>query len=162
MTKHYTPEKYRARSSIGYLVKRAHCLMTDCLDVAFAQQEFTFMQWVVLMYIRDGIGVTATDICRDYRHDQGALTRVIDQLEDRGLIERRRSVEDRRVVQLSLTPQGRKTVETLIPVVVERLNTALDGFTVSEVSELTRLLGKLVSRVELEANQRDVAARSST
>jgi DNA-binding MarR family transcriptional regulator len=149
--KHYTPEKYRARSSIGYLVKRAQCLMSDCLDVAFAKQDFTFMQWVVLMYVRDGIGVTATDICRDYRHDQGALTRVIDQLEERGLIERQRSAEDRRVVQLSLTAQGRRTVESLIPVVVERLNTALDGFTVAEVSEFTRLLNKLVSRVEQEA-----------
>lgn len=151
MIKHYTPEKYRARSSIGYLVKRAQCLMSDCLDVAFAQKDFTFMQWVVLMYVRDGIGITATDICRDYRHDQGALTRVIDQLEERGLIERQRSAEDRRVVQLSLTAQGRKTVESLIPVVVERLNTALDGFTASEVSELARLLGKLVNRIEQEA-----------
>lgn len=153
MIKHYTPEKYRARSSIGYLVKRAQCLMADCLDVAFAEQDFTFMQWVVLMYVRDKIGVTATDICRDYRHDHGALTRVIDQLETRGLIKRQRSKEDRRVVDLSLTAQGRRTVETLIPVVVERLNTALDGFTVAEVSELTRLLGKLVSRVEQEVRE---------
>jgi DNA-binding MarR family transcriptional regulator len=151
MVKHYTPEKYRARSSIGYLVKRAQSLMAECLDVAFAQKDFTFMQWVVLMTVRDGIDVTATDICRDYRHDQGALTRVIDQLETRGLLERQRSTEDRRVVQLTLTAQGRKTVESLIPVVVERLNTALDGFSVAEVGELTRLLGKIVSRLEQEA-----------
>ena len=119
-------------------------------DVAFAQQDFTFMQWVVLMTVRDGLAVTAATICRDYRHDQGALTRVIDQLETRGLLERQRSTEDRRVVELKLTEQGSKTVENLIPVVVERLNTALDGFTTEEVGELTRLLGKLVSRVELE------------
>lgn len=150
MIKHYKPEGYRARTSIGYLVKRSHALMSESLDVAFAQQDFTFMQWVVLMTVRDGLAVTAATICRDYRHDQGALTRVIDQLETRGLLERQRSTEDRRVVELKLTEQGSKTVESLIPVVVERLNTALDGFTVEEVSELTRLLGKLVSRVELE------------
>ncbi|PTU33005.1 MarR family winged helix-turn-helix transcriptional regulator [Stenotrophobium rhamnosiphilum] len=150
MHKHYQPEGYRARTSIGYLIKRSHSLMSECLEVAFAQKDFTFMQWVVLMTVRDGLAVTATDICRDYRHDQGALTRVIDQLETRGLLERQRSTEDRRVVQLALTEQGSKTVESLIPVVVERLNTALDGFTVDEVGELTRLLGKLVSRVEVE------------
>ena len=124
--------------------------MTECLEVAFSQKDFTFMQWVVLMTVRDGLAVTATDICRDYRHDQGALTRVIDQLETRGLLERQRSAEDRRVVQLSLTDKGRETVESLIPLVVERLNTALDGFTVEEVSELTRLLWKLVARIEQE------------
>ncbi|MGH8462111.1 MAG: MarR family winged helix-turn-helix transcriptional regulator [Stenotrophobium sp.] len=146
--KHYSAEKYRARSSIGYLVKRAHGLMMDRVEAAFVGHDFTFMQWVVLMYVRDELGFTATDICRDYRHDSGALTRVIDQLESRGLLERRRSDEDRRVVRLHLTAQGRKTVESLIPLVVERLNYALDGFTASEVSELTRLLGKLISRVE--------------
>ena len=150
MIKHYKPEGYRARTSIGYLIKRAQGLMSESLDVAFAQQDFTFMQWVVLMTVRDGLAVTATDICRDYRHDQGALTRVIDQLETRGLLERQRSAEDRRVVQLSLTDKGRETVESLIPLVVERLNTALDGFTVEEVSELTRLLWKLVARIEQE------------
>ena len=150
MIKHYKPEGYRARSSIGYLIKRSQSLMTECLEVAFSQKDFTFMQWVVLMTVRDGLAVTATDICRDYRHDQGALTRVIDQLETRGLLERQRSAEDRRVVQLSLTDKGRETVESLIPLVVERLNTALDGFTVEEVSELTRLLWKLVARIEQE------------
>ena len=146
--KHYTPDKYRARSSIGYLVKRAHGLMIDRVEAAFIGHDFTFMQWVVLMYIRDELGFTATDICRDYRHDSGALTRVIDQLEVRGLLERRRNDEDRRVVRLYLTEQGRETVESLIPLVVDRLNTALDGFTTSEVSELTRLLGKLITRIE--------------
>ena len=150
MIKHYNPEGYRARTSIGYLVKRSHALMSESLEVAFSQQDFTFMQWVVLMTVRDGLAVTAATICRDYRHDQGALTRVIDQLETRGLLERQRSTEDRRVVELKLTEEGSKTVENLIPVVVERLNTALDGFTTEEVGELTRLLGKLVSRVELE------------
>ena len=146
--KHYTPDKYRARSSIGYLVKRAHGLMMDRVEAAFIGHDFTFMQWVVLMYIRDELGFTATDICRDYRHDSGALTRVIDQLEVRGLLERRRNDEDRRVVRLYLTEQGRETVESLIPLVVDRLNTALDGFTTSEVSELTGLLGKLITRIE--------------
>lgn len=145
---HYTPEKYQARSSIGYLVKRAHGLMMDRVEAAFAGHDFTFMQWVVLMYVRDELGFTATDICRDYRHDSGALTRVIDQLESRGLLERRRSEEDRRVVRLHLTKLGSKTVESLIPLVTGRLNSALGGFSTTEVSELTRLLGKLIARIE--------------
>lgn len=145
---HYTPDKYRARSSIGYLVKRAHGLMMDRVEAAFAGHDFTFMQWVVLMYVRDELGFTATDICRDYRHDSGALTRVIDQLETRGLLERQRSEADRRVVRLHLTKLGSKTVESLIPLVTERLNSALDNFSSAEVSELTRLLGKLITRIE--------------
>jgi DNA-binding MarR family transcriptional regulator len=146
---HYRAATYKARTSIGYLVKRSHALMLDNLEPAFADQGFTFIQWVVLMYLRDGIAVNAKDICGEFRHDSGALTRVIDQLAERGLVERVRGVIDRRKVDLHLTPAGRKAVETLIPTVVDKLNFALADFSGTEVREFTRLLTKLNSAMQL-------------
>jgi DNA-binding MarR family transcriptional regulator len=140
---HYRADSYKARSSIGYLVKRSHGLMHDNIEPAFAEHGFTFMQWVVMMYLRDGIALNPKDICSEFRHDSGALTRVLDQLAERGLVERQRSVTDRRKVDLKLTKDGRKTVESLIPIVVDGLNGALTDFTPTEFAELTRLLIKL-------------------
>src|SRR5689334_19625970 len=94
---YYRAETYRARDSIGYLMKRVTSMMTDRIEASFESHGFTFTQWLVLMYLRDGIGITTAGICREMRHDSGALTRVIDQLEERGLITRNRSREDRRV-----------------------------------------------------------------
>jgi DNA-binding MarR family transcriptional regulator len=82
-----------------------------------------------------------------FRHDSGALTRVIDQLAERGLLERVRRDRDRRKVELQLTPAGRETIEGLIPLVVEKLNLALDDFSGDEVHELQRLLVKLNNRL---------------
>jgi len=146
---HYRAESYKARSSIGYLVKRAHALMLDNLEPAFAEQGFTFIQWVVLMYLRDGIAVNAKDICVEFRHDSGALTRVIDQLAERGLVERVRGLADRRKVDLHLTVAGRAAVESLIPTVVDKLNIALGDFSSAEVHEFSRLLAKLNSTMQL-------------
>ncbi len=147
---HYKTETYRARSSIGYMVKRVHALMMDGLEPAFAEHGFSFMQWVVLMYLRDGIALNPKHICTEFRHDSGALTRVLDQMEKRGLLERRRSTEDRREVELHLTDAGRETVESLIPLVVGKLNGALQDFTKVEVTELARLLNKLILGMEHE------------
>ena len=78
-----------------------------------------------------------------FRSNSGALTRVIDQLAERGLLERSRRDRDRRKVELELTAAGRKVIESLVPLVVDKLNLALSDFSNDEVRELTRLLLKL-------------------
>jgi DNA-binding MarR family transcriptional regulator len=144
---HYHASTYTARDSIGYLIKRAQSMMMDVLENLFADRGFSFIHYAILTYVRDGIAVNPKDICVQYRHDSGALTRVIDQLEERGLLARVRRGNDRRKVELELTDAGRKTVESLIPLVVDKLNLALGDFSREEVAEFKRLLLKLNTRL---------------
>jgi len=149
---HYRTSSYAPRTSIGYLVKRSYALLMDSMEPMLAQRGFTFIQYVVLAYLRDGIAINAKDFCAEFRHNSGALTRVIDQLAERGYLDRARGLRDRRKVDLQLTPTGRKAVEGLIPLVVDALNIALDDFSTAEVNELARLLSKLNSTLEGELN----------
>jgi DNA-binding MarR family transcriptional regulator len=148
MSQHYDAKSFTSGKSIGYLVKLAHLMMVDRATEAFAGHDLSFVQWVVMIRLREGKEVTASDLCRALRHDTGALTRMIDQLEERGYVSRVRSKEDRRVVQLGLTAAGSKITDKLTPIIVERLNTALDGFSKAEFNELSRLLTKLVDTLQ--------------
>jgi DNA-binding MarR family transcriptional regulator len=139
---YYQVSTYRAQKSVGYLIKRAHSLMLDVMEPVLEARGFTFIQYVILSWLRDGIAVNPKDICFQYRHNSGALTRVIDQLAERGLLERMRRDRDRRKVELQLTPAGRETIASLIPLVVEKLNLALADFSSAEVEEFLRLLIK--------------------
>src|SRR3954471_12582962 len=145
--RHYSADSFHLQDSIGYLVKRTQRLMHDRIEAVFASQGITFQQWVVLMPLRDGLATTTAGLCKELRHDSGAMTRLIDQLEERGLIGRRRQQADRRVVDLELKPAGRRMVESLIPLAVDTLNAALAGFTKAEVQQLKGLLHKLITRV---------------
>jgi DNA-binding MarR family transcriptional regulator len=145
---HYEQSTYRTQNGIGYLVKRAHSMMLDVMEPVFEARGFTFIQYVIMSWVRDGIAVNPKDICAQYRHDSGALTRVIDQLAERGLVERVRRDRDRRKVELQLTPAGRETIESLVPLVVEKLNAALAEFSTEEVNELLRLLIKLNTKLQ--------------
>ncbi len=147
MSPFYNPKTYKARDSVGYLVRRAGNLMTTRVEAVFADYEITFAQWLVLMKLRDGLATTAAEIARDMCHDSGALTRIIDQLAQRGLIERQRGQEDRRTITLTLTERGLETVNGLVPTVVGLLNMALVDFTDDEASTLNRLLNKLIDGV---------------
>lgn len=71
------------------------------------------------------------------------LTSVIDNLEGRELVERRRHSEDRRVVTIILTPAGRRLVASVLPAHVGKL---VEAFSVLDVEEQDRL-GELCRRL---------------
>lgn len=146
LKQHYKADSYELGSSVGYLLKSALRAMQDRVQARFASEGLTFQQWIVLMHIREGLALTVAALCRETRHDSGAMTRLIDQLEKRKLIERRRSSKDRRVVELLLTKEGQKTIESSKPLVIETLNEALEGFTRQEVRNLEDYLRRIASR----------------
>ena len=159
---HYHPKTYEARNSVGYLVKRTYALMLDCLEPAFAAKGFTYMQYVVLMQLRSGEAINQRDFSQIFRHDSGALTRVIDQLAERGLVRRERNAADRRKVNLHLTPEGLATCEALIPPVVDKLNAGVADFSRAELEQLLHLLGKFIGGMERELARAADPAREAT
>jgi DNA-binding MarR family transcriptional regulator len=159
---HYHVSTYKAQSSVGYLVKRAHSLMLDVMEPLIEAHGFSFVQYVILAWLRDGIALNPKEFCSKYRHDTGAITRVIDQLAERGLVERVRRDRDRRKVELELTAAGRAVIEELIPLAVEKLNLALIDFSHEEVQELLRLLMKLNTSLESRASSESPVSSESS
>ena len=143
----YHVKGYRSQRSVGYLLRRSGKLITGHIEALFIEEDIGFVQWAILMNLRDGLRMTAAELCQHLCHDSGALTRVIDQMEKRGLIRRKRSVKDRRRVSLELTAKGRKTAESALTRVVKLYNELLSDFTHEEVemfiSLLTRFIGRL-------------------
>ncbi|HEY3638966.1 MAG TPA: MarR family winged helix-turn-helix transcriptional regulator [Rhizomicrobium sp.] len=147
---HYTVEAFRAGESLGYLIRRLHNLVMPRAEALFEEAEFTFSQWVVLMAVRDGVASRCADLARMMEHDAGATTRLVDQMEERGLIRRRRSTTDRRVVHLEITAAGKAVAKTMIPRIVNFWNEVLEDFSSQEFAQLVTLLTRLAERIELE------------
>ena len=124
----YSVETFQARRSLGYLIKRLNNLIVPRAEAMFSDADFTFSQWVVLMAVRDGIAETCAEIARHMDHDTGATTRLVDQLEERGYLKRRRSTSDRRVVHLEITPAGKVLAKALMPRLIDFWNEVLEGF----------------------------------
>jgi DNA-binding MarR family transcriptional regulator len=72
--------------------------------------ELTNAQLRALMVLRKG-EQTAGQIAESSFSNPASVTVMLDNLEEAGVIERRRSSEDRRVCLVSLTEQGRQIVE---------------------------------------------------
>ena len=147
-TVHYTPDNFTARTAVGYLLRRTLNLLQPRMEALFVDHEFTFVQWCVLMQLRDGLANRAADISRNLNHDSGALTRIIDQLEARGMLERTRSQEDRRMVELALTERGRSALDGLIPHVVDQVNDLFGEFSRQEIETLVTLLNRMIGKLQ--------------
>ncbi len=150
MSKPFQLEILYAQRSPGYMVRRLHNLLQERAEALFADAEITFTQWVALMGLRDGLVDTCAGIARHLNHDTGATTRLVDQLERRGLVTRSRSESDRRVVHLKLTPQGKALAKALAPRIVAFWNEMLADFPAADVSTLLDMLERLGDRVEAE------------
>lgn len=148
----YKVETFEGRRSLGYLVRKLHNLVVPRAEALFADAEISFTQWIMLVAVRDGIATTCGEIARHLNHDTGATTRLADQLEKRGLLARRRCTEDRRVVFLDITPEGKELAELLSPRIVNFWNATLDGTLQPEEAELlVTLMTRLIARLESEA-----------
>jgi DNA-binding MarR family transcriptional regulator len=136
--------------SVGYLMGRARASLLSRLDAELERFGLTGMQFAVLKHLADGAARTAADLCRFMQYDTGAMTRIIDRLEQRGLIRRERCRDDRRVVFLRVAPAGRAQLPRLMAVGTRVLEAHLAGFSSGEIALLKEYLGRMIANGRLQ------------
>jgi DNA-binding MarR family transcriptional regulator len=141
----YVPGQYRADQSVGFLMKRVMSSILAQADQRLASLDLTHAQWLPLFKLAVKDCDTVAALARELDLDPGAMTRALDRLEAKGLVLRERSTEDRRVVRLRLTEEGRKIARKVPPVMAEVLNQHLAGFSEAEWKQLLALLARMVA-----------------
>lgn len=141
----FTPE-----SSVGYLLRRLQQVMAAALEPIFTAEGLTMTHWSALVFIYLRGTTTGIEVARDLSYDKGAVTRLLDTLEERGLLTRTRDTADRRCVNLTLTEEGREVAMKCKEAVTARWNVWLDDWPAEEVHQLMSWLIKLRTRIETD------------
>ena len=144
MADFYDVRNYDPRESLGYLVTMVRRRLLDLVEPDFAQLGLTPVQAIIVMGLDAGVADTAADLCKTMQHDPGAMTRVLDQLEERGLVRRVRLAGDRRAQKLELTAAGRKALPAIKSAAVRASNRMLSGFSRGEAQQLIGYLKRLL------------------
>lgn len=92
-----------------------------------------------------GHASTVAELARACNLDAGAMTRMLDRLEAKGLCKRIRSETDRRVVNIALTDTGRTVARGIPGVLYTVLNQHLTGLSVEEFSVFKSLLQRILA-----------------
>ena len=137
--------------SVGYLVTLAHRTLIKNLEAQLQRFDLTANQWAPLLAIAHGQCNTVAGCARETGIDAGAMTRMLDRLEPQGLVRRQRSDDDRRVVNVALTSEGKKIAREIPPVISRVLNQHLRGFSQHEFELIKDLLQRFLANGEIAA-----------
>jgi DNA-binding MarR family transcriptional regulator len=141
----YDGASYVAGDSVGYLLNQVMTSMRRQVEQAMTAHDLTAAQWYPLWKLKRDGPCTAQELARDIDIDAGAMTRLIDRLAAKGLVQRLRCDTDRRRVMLTLTAAG-EAVAGHVPQVLADVNNAyLRDFSRDEWQQLKDLLRRMLA-----------------
>lgn len=142
---HYTQGTFSLTGSVGFAINKARNVLVTEIDAALKELDITSQQMGIVLSLTHGVATTPFELSKLLGIDTGLMTRMLDKLESKGLLERSRSLEDRRVVNLKLTEKGEEVASHIPEIVPVVLNQRLRHFSKAEFKELHRLLIKFAA-----------------
>lgn len=141
----YRAERYDANDSVGFLMHQVVLSMRRQIEQAMAKHDLTAAQWGPLWVLKRDGPCTVQELARDLDVDTGATTRLVGRLVAKGLVRRQRLPSDRRVVRLSLTPEGEALAAKAPPLLAQLNNQYLSGFSRDEWLTLKAQLRRMLA-----------------
>ncbi|HZP93262.1 MAG TPA: MarR family transcriptional regulator [Burkholderiales bacterium] len=132
------------------------------LEAHFERHRLTTSSWLALMmiYCSPRRRVTPSELSAAVIQSRTHMTRVADDLAEKGLIRRMPSAEDRRRVDLALTATGVRTIERLLPLTWNEYERALGAFTIAERRQLEGLLRRWLQHLGAAPSRASVAPQA--
>lgn len=137
MNKHADPRR------VARLISRAQNALADELDAKLAPFDITAAQYVVLSTLHSGRANIAAQICKELSYSPGAMTRMLNRLEQKGMIQKTPSLGNRRTVQLELTEAGQRLFPRLLEVSGTVVHQYFGAFSAQELDTFEALLLKM-------------------
>ena len=130
-------------SSTPHLMKRLAMLQKDRAGAAFEETGLSPYHYAVLALLEEEPPETQAMIADALGYDRSHLVGILDELEERRLIERKRDPGDRRRHLVTLTPDGKRTATKLRSIVTKLEDEFLAPLDDAERKSLHRLLLRL-------------------
>ena len=135
------PDEYRLQDQIGFVLRKAHQRHLAIFALRIA--DLTPPQFAALAKLADVGETSQNQLGSLIAMDAATVKGVIDRLKARGLVELSRHDVDKRRLLVSLTPQGRETVERLIPLAETITAETLAPLSRKEATTLLKLLSRI-------------------
>ena len=134
-------------SHFGYILSDAARLMRTVFDRRVREMGLTRSQWLVLTRLHRRPGASQTELADMLEVEKASAGRMIDRMERNGWVVRRTDAADRRINRIYLSREAERVHARMWVIAQATIDDALVGLTAPERSDLTRLLGRVKTRL---------------
>ena len=107
----------------------------------------TRVQWIAMYYLLKYGDLSQKDLGERMDIKESTVARLLDRMEDEGLIKRTKGREDRRVTYIKLTDKGRERIEELLPEGQKMSEFFSMGIPEEEIQIFKRVLQKFMENI---------------
>ncbi|TAE15146.1 MAG: MarR family transcriptional regulator [Bacteroidetes bacterium] len=137
-------------NAYSLLLERTSKRIKQYAQTQFKLQKFgiTVDQWIVLKKLNEVSGCSQSDLAELVNKDAPTLTRIIDLLVDKGLLQRNLDTEDRRKFVVCLTTEGTQKVQDISPKIDLIRQQAWKNMTQADFEHFKEILEKIYKNLE--------------
>jgi len=133
---------------VNDLISKIHRCMRRFFEAQMRKHDITPPQFEVLLMLWAEDGLVLSELGRRLSRDGPTITGIIDRMEQKKLVRRKRSVRDRRVIQVYLAPKAWEIQENLLKMQQEAAKEISADFSEAEVDLLNSMLFKMLANIE--------------
>jgi DNA-binding MarR family transcriptional regulator len=134
-----------AGGMLGFMLNETRNANFSEIEKELTPLNITSAQFKILIGIAHERASTLTEFARLFDYDPGAMKRLIDRVEEKGLIRRIPSSVDRRIINLELTEQGKELYPQIMAAVCKVNQKMLDGFSEVETAQFQFFLQRVIA-----------------
>lgn len=131
----------------GWLTADVARLMRTVFDRRVRELGLTRTQWLALTRIHRRPGASQSELAEMMEIEKAPAGRIVDRLEHKGWIERRPDPDDRRINRIHLTERGSRVYAAIQPIAEATVNDALADLSTPDRDRITRLMGRVKTRL---------------
>ena len=147
----HEPKSSDLNNNLAPLLSQVRMAVLSGMDQEFllhedvASLEVTAAQFVIIANVLKGHANSACELCKYMDYDRGAMSRMIDRLETKGLIRRVALAHTRRTMALEVTEAGKAAFPKMQGCLTKVVNRLLKGVTKAQVREVEKTLKRMLA-----------------
>jgi len=134
--------------NVNDLIGVIHRCMRRFFESQMKRYDITPPQFEVLLTLWNEDGIVLSELGRRLSRDGPTITGIIDRMEKKKLVTRKRSMRDRRVIQVYLTPYAWEIKENLMKTQMDAGQDITNNFTEQDINVLDEMLQRILSNIE--------------
>lgn len=144
--------KLKVDDYIGFILNNASRKWSQFTTNFLKIYDITSEQAGIIRRLGEEEGISQKNLSKRMEKDQTNVTRILDQLERKGLVRREANLEDRRSVLTYLTDKGKEINENIIPTELEIMDIALKGLSEEKMILFKDIINQIVENITMYNN----------